>query len=115
MPKDRPARQSFVRPLERLGWKIGGTLQIDYRWAAGDMERLRAHAAELVALKPDVLIASATNPLAALSRATGTIPIVFVQAIDPVGGGYVKSLARPGGNITDFKLSSTGSRPNGWN
>ena len=83
--------------LEQRGWTIGGNARIDYRWAAGDLERLRAHAAELVAQKPDVIMAGGTDPLAAL-----TIPVVFVQAIDPVGGGYVASLARPGGNMTGF-------------
>jgi len=94
--------------FEQLGWTIGGNLHIDYRWAAGDIQRLQTYAAELVALKSDVLVAAATNPLAALSRATSTIPIVFVQVVDPIGGGYVASLAHPGGNITGFSLYEYG-------
>jgi putative ABC transport system substrate-binding protein len=94
--------------LEQRGWIVGGNVQIDYRWAAGDMDRLRNLAAELVASKPDVIVASATNPTAALHRATTTIPIVFVQVIDPVGGGYVESLAHPGGNITGFSMFEYG-------
>jgi putative ABC transport system substrate-binding protein len=75
---------------------------IDYRWAGGDALRVQSYAAELVALKPDVILAYAPAVLAALRHETRTIPIVFVSVADPVGGGFVASLAAPGGNITGF-------------
>jgi putative tryptophan/tyrosine transport system substrate-binding protein len=73
---------------------------VEYRQAGGDLERMRAHAAESVRLKPDVLVAGATLSLVALQQATRDIPIVFAQVTDPVGAGFVTSLARPGGNIS---------------
>jgi putative ABC transport system substrate-binding protein len=88
--------------LEKLGWTPGRNIEMDYRFGGGDGERLRAHAAELVRRKPDVLMASATTALAALRQATSELPIVFAQVTDPVGAGIVASLARPGGNITGF-------------
>jgi putative ABC transport system substrate-binding protein len=88
--------------LEKLGWIAGRNIRIEYRLAGGDAERFRSDAADLVGLKPDVLVAASGTPLAALHRETRTIPIVFVQAPDPVGGGFVMSLARPGGNVTGF-------------
>jgi putative ABC transport system substrate-binding protein len=88
--------------LEKLGWIEGRNIRIHYRLAGGDPDRLRSNAAELVALKPDVLVAASGTPLAALYRETRIIPIVFAQAPDPVGGGFVTSLARPGGNVTGF-------------
>jgi putative tryptophan/tyrosine transport system substrate-binding protein len=89
----------FVRGLQMLGWTDGHNVRIDYRWAAAD---LRVGAAELVALTPDVILATSTPPLAALHKATIAVPIVFVNITDPVGAGFVASLARPGGNITGF-------------
>jgi putative ABC transport system substrate-binding protein len=80
----------------------GRNIRIDYRWTASNLERTRAGAAELVGLKPDVILAGSGAMLGSLLRATRTIPIVFVQTTDPVGSGYVKSLARPGGNATGF-------------
>ena len=77
-------------------------MQIDYRWGAGDADRYRTYAAELVALAPDVILANGSSIVAALQRATRTVPIVFAQVADPVGGGFVESLARPGGNTTGF-------------
>ena len=88
--------------LQKLGWVEGRNLRIDVRYASGSADRMRAHALELVQSAPDVLFASATSSLAELHRATTTIPIVFAQVTDPVGAGFVKSLARPGGNITGF-------------
>jgi len=88
--------------LEKLGWIEGRNIRTQYRLAGGDPDRLRSDAAELVGLKPDVLVAASGSPLAALFRETRIIPIVFAQAPDPVGGGYVTSLARPGGNVTGF-------------
>ena len=92
---------AFEQALAALGWKKGNTIAIDYRWV-GDNLALEKTAVEVVALAPDVLLASSNSVIAALSKATGTIPIVMVQVIDPVGSGYVESMARPGGNITGF-------------
>jgi putative tryptophan/tyrosine transport system substrate-binding protein len=80
----------------------GRTLSIDYRWGIGDATRAQTSAADLVALAPDAIVANGTPALAAGQRATSRIPIVFVAVTDPVGAGYVQSLARPGGNITGF-------------
>jgi putative ABC transport system substrate-binding protein len=86
------------------GWIEGRNLEIDYRWGGGDSGRLRAYAAELTALNPDVIFAAPSAALAAIQRATRTIPVVFAQVSDPVGAGFVASLAHPGGNITGFAL-----------
>ena len=101
-PETRDRMEALREGLEKLGWTPGRNIEMDYRFGGGDGERLRAHAAELVRLKPDVLMASASTALAALQQATHDIPIVFAQVTDPVGGGIVASLARPGGNITGF-------------
>ena len=93
---------AFIDGLRRLGWIDGANIRIEHRWAAGDPELYRRFAEELVALKPDVILATASPSVAALQKATGTVPIVFVQVIDPLAGGFVKSLARPEGNITGF-------------
>src|SRR5262249_8501329 len=92
----------------QLGWTEGGNVRIEYRWAAGDADRFRRYAAELVALAPDVILASASPAVAALQQAIRTVPIVFVIVIDPVGVGFVASLARPGGNTTGFTLFEYG-------
>src|SRR5262249_46803861 len=88
--------RTFVEALSEIGWIEGRNLQIDLRWAAGDVEKMRSFAKELVAARPDLLLASTTPVIAALQRETRTIPIVFVIASDPVGDGFVASLARPG-------------------
>src|SRR5215468_7906833 len=93
---------AFAQGLQELGWTVGRNLQIDYRWSNGDAERLRAHAAELVALAPDVVLATSGVSIMPLLRASRSVPIVFAQTIDPVGLGVVESLSRPGGNITGF-------------
>jgi putative ABC transport system substrate-binding protein len=93
---------ALLQGLQKLGWSVGRNLQIDYRWTAGDAERLRKYAAELVALAPDVLFAAGGAQVRPLQQATRTIPIVFVQVSDAVGGGFVKSLAKPGSNATGF-------------
>ena len=98
----QPRIRTIQRGLEDLGWTEGRNIRIDYRWATVDAESLRAHAAELVGLAPDVIIGVATPVLMALRQETRSIPIVFVQVIDPVSRGFVTSLARPGGNITGF-------------
>jgi putative tryptophan/tyrosine transport system substrate-binding protein len=101
-PEAQPWVMAFHQGLAKLGWTVGGNLQIDYRWTAGDVERARIFANELIALKPDVLLAGNTPTLVALHGATRTIPIVFVLVSDPIGGGFVASLARPAGNVTGF-------------
>jgi putative ABC transport system substrate-binding protein len=88
--------------MQEAGWSVGRNLHIDLRWGGGDAELTRRHAVELVALSPDVMVAAGGPIIAAVQRANRTVPIVFPQAIDPVGAGHVKSLARPGGNITGF-------------
>ena len=93
---------AFLQVLQQLGWTDGRNVRIDYRWTAGDADRFQRYAEELLALAPDVLLASATPSVQALQRATRTVPIVFAQVGDPVGAGLVESLARPGGNITGF-------------
>ena len=94
----------FVQGLQKLGWREGANLVIDYRYGADDSEQMRRDAAELVGLKPDVIWTSGGLGLLSLKRATHSIPIVFTTVYDPVGSGYVPSLARPGGNITGFTL-----------
>jgi putative ABC transport system substrate-binding protein len=93
---------AFRRALQQLGWTEGGNIRIDYRLAEGNPERLRSQAEELIALRPDAMLAIGGPGLAELQRATRTIPVVFVTIADPVGGGFVESLARPGGNLTGF-------------
>jgi ABC-type uncharacterized transport system substrate-binding protein len=95
---------AFHQGLEQLGWTVGRNVQIDYRWGAGDADRIRKFAAELVALAPDVILSTGSPSAAALHQATRTVPIVFVTVVDPVGSGFVDNLARPGGNITGFTL-----------
>ena len=90
--------------LQKLGWVEGRNLRVEYRWGGGSQERTRTYAAELVALKPDVIFGAPTSAAVALYRETRTIPVVFAQAADPVGVGLVDSLARPGGNITGFAV-----------
>ena len=93
---------AFAQGLQQLGWEIGSNIRIDYRWGAGDTERFRQYAAELVGLSPDVILGTAASIVLALQQASRTIPIVFVTTIDPVGSGIVASLAHPGGNATGF-------------
>ncbi len=92
---------AFVQGLQELGWTLGRNVRIDFRWAGGDADRYRRYATELVALAPEVILAAglAVGPLQLETR---TVPIVFVQATDPIAGGYVATLARPGGNATGF-------------
>jgi putative ABC transport system substrate-binding protein len=93
---------AFEQTLQRLGWAAGRNLQIDIRWGANNGERVAAFAKELIALKPDVIVAGPTNALVPLRKQTQTIPIVFVQVSDPLGRGIVKSLSRPTDNVTGF-------------
>jgi len=94
--------QAFRARIQELGWTEGNNVRIDYRWTAGILERFGTAAAELVALKPDVILADATPSVAALRMKTKTIPIVFVTVNDPIGSGFVESFPRPGGTITGF-------------
>ena len=95
---------AFLQGLQQLGWTDGHNVRVDVRWAAGDGERIRKYAAQLVTLAPDVILANTSPTVAALQQATRIVPIVFVGVIDPVGAGFVESMARPGGNITGFLL-----------
>jgi ABC-type uncharacterized transport system substrate-binding protein len=98
----RARDEAFVHGLRQLGWNEGGNLRIDRRWTEGDAERGRQYAAELVALAPDVILSTGSAGLIPLLQVTRTIPIVFTIVPDPVGAGFVDSLARPGGNSTGF-------------
>jgi putative tryptophan/tyrosine transport system substrate-binding protein len=100
----KPRAMAFQHGLQELGWTEGRNVRIEYRWAAADLERMHVYAAELVALAPDLILANTSPVVAALQRATRTIPIVFVNVVDPVGPGFVANLARPGGNITGFLI-----------
>jgi len=93
---------AFQQGLQQFGWTIGRNVRIDSRWPAGDAERTRRYAEELVALAPDVVLATGSAAAAPLLQATRTVPVVFVIVPDPVGAGFVNSLARPGGNATGF-------------
>jgi ABC-type uncharacterized transport system substrate-binding protein len=100
---ESPARlAAFRQSLERLGWKEGHNVRVEYRWGAGDPTRMRAHAKELIGTSPDVLVAESTPATAALQAETRITPIIFLQAGNPVGSGFVASFARPGGNLTGF-------------
>ena len=103
---DDPAFQAwvgaFLQALALLGWNIGRNVRIDTRWATPNPAEIRRHAAELVALAPDVILASGTSTVGPLLQATRMVPIVFPNIGDPVGAGFVDSLARPGGNATGF-------------
>jgi putative ABC transport system substrate-binding protein len=103
-PEGQARVAAFRQGLSDLSWADGRNVHIDYRWAAGDADRIRAYAAELVALAPDVLVGNGTSPLRALRDATHSIPIVFILVNDPVGQGFITNLARPGGNITGFSF-----------
>src|SRR5262245_59356920 len=100
---EAPARvAALAQGLGELGWTVGRNVMIDYRWGAGDAERIRRFAAELVALAPQVILVTSSQAVAILLQATRTVPILFVGLPAPVGSGFVNSLARPGGNITGF-------------
>jgi putative tryptophan/tyrosine transport system substrate-binding protein len=93
---------AFTQGLQKLGWSVGSNIQIEYRWASGDPDRIRTNARELVGLTPELILATSGTSLPALLDATRTLPIVFVRVADPVGAGFVSSLAHPGGNVTGF-------------
>jgi putative ABC transport system substrate-binding protein len=107
-PQSQNRNAAFLQGLQQLGWTIGQNLQIDYRWSAGREDDTRKYAAELVALAPDVIFTAGSAGIGPLQRVTHTVPIVFAIVADPVGAGFVDSLARPGGNATGFILFDYG-------
>jgi ABC-type uncharacterized transport system substrate-binding protein len=109
-PEGQVRLMAFVQGLQEHGWTVGRNVQLDIRWAAGEPNLIRRYAAELVGLAPDVILGAVTTSVQALLEVTRTIPIVFAGATDPVGGGLVASLARPGGNVTGFSVQEFGLR-----
>jgi ABC-type uncharacterized transport system substrate-binding protein len=104
-PNDQEVKKelaAFTRQMQSLGWTEGGNLHVDYRWSGGDSQKLQAFAKELVDARPDILFTRSTPATAALLKSTRSIPIVFAVVSDPVGEGFVASVARPGGNVTGF-------------
>jgi len=101
-PESVARRAVFEQALQALGWTAGRNLRIDYRWTGNDRAVIQKFATELVALAPDVILTSGNFIMAPMLQAARTIPIVFTQVIDPVGSGFVESMARPGGNVTGF-------------
>src|SRR6516164_6278521 len=104
-PDNQASYAAFVEALQRLGWTDGRNVQIETRWAGSRASDLRKDAADLVALAPDVLVASGAVSIAPLLQATHTVPIVFATVTDPVGAGFIESMAHPGGNATGFAAS----------
>jgi putative ABC transport system substrate-binding protein len=106
LSSDDPDGQAFIaalyQGLQEAGWVVGRNIRIDIRWSGGDVARLRRDGAELVAQKPDVIVAGYGPTLPILQQLTHTIPVVFTQSVDPVGGGFAKRMSRPGGNMTGF-------------
>ena len=103
-PEGQAQVAAFLQALQQLGWSEGRNVRIETRWGENDVERDRKYAAELLAFAPDVILASSTLSVAALRRLTHTSPIVFAGVSDPVGAGFVDTLARPGGNVTGFMI-----------
>jgi putative ABC transport system substrate-binding protein len=101
-PEGQVRIAAFLQGLEQFGWTDGGNVRIETRWAAGDADRIRRFVAELVMFAPDVIVTTGSATVGPLLQATRTVPIVFVGTPDPVGAGFVESLARSGGNITGF-------------
>jgi putative ABC transport system substrate-binding protein len=107
-PEGQRRVAAFLQGLQEAGWAVGRNVDIDMRWAAGEAERFRRYAMEILALTPDVILASATPSVLAVQQATRTVPIVFVLVPDAVGTGIVASLSRPGGNTTGFTSPELG-------
>jgi len=112
-PEGQVRIAAFLQGLQQLGWIVGRNLTIEYRWGGGDVDRIRKDAKDLAALAPDVILAAGGQVMAPLRDATRTVPIVFTQTPDPVGAGFVASLARPGGNVTGF-TNLEGSMAGKW-
>src|SRR4029079_16330589 len=93
---------AFLQGLQELGWTVSRNVQLEYRWGPANVAQSRKFVADLIALSPDIIVATGGNTVGPLLEATRTVPVVFVQVTDPVGAGYVESLARPGGNATGF-------------
>jgi putative tryptophan/tyrosine transport system substrate-binding protein len=110
-PESQARLAAFAQGLQQLGWTVGQNLRIDYRWGAGNADTMRKYATELVALAPEVILAHSSAAVAPLLQASRTVPVVFALVADPVGAGFVESLARPGGNvtgITNFEYAMSG-------
>jgi putative ABC transport system substrate-binding protein len=107
-PEGQAYFAAFAKSLQESGWSDGGNMHIDVRWGANDPDLDRKYAAELVGLAPEVVVAAGTEGVAAMQRATRTVPIVFATVSDPVGAGFVDNLSRPGGNTTGFMLFEYG-------
>jgi putative ABC transport system substrate-binding protein len=110
-PESQARIAAFVQGLQQLGWSIGQNLRIDYRWGAGDADNMRKYAAELVGLAPDVILAHSSAAVAPLLQASRTVPVVFTLVADPVGAGFINSLAHPGGivtGMTNFEFAMSG-------
>ncbi|MFL5002878.1 MAG: ABC transporter substrate-binding protein [Xanthobacteraceae bacterium] len=103
-PEGQDRIAAFHQGLQELGWSVGRNVRIDTRWGEDDADRERKYATELIALAPDIILASGTMSMAALQQVSRTLPIVFAGVTDPVGAGFVDSLARPGGNATGFMI-----------
>src|SRR5262249_17895526 len=95
---------TIMKGLQEQGWTVGRNISIDYRWAAGDAQRIQGFAKELIEQNCDLILARSSPVVAALMQRTRSIPIVFFQVVDPVGQGFVASLARPAGNVTGFTI-----------
>jgi putative ABC transport system substrate-binding protein len=103
-PEGQVRAVAFQQGLENLGWTVGRNIQIDYVWGEGDNDWARAAAAELLRLAPDVILANGSSAVRPMQQATRTVPVIFIGGADPVGDGFVKSLAHPGGNLTGFTV-----------
>jgi putative tryptophan/tyrosine transport system substrate-binding protein len=107
-PEGQARMAAFLQGLQQWGWTVGGNVRVDIRWTAGEAEGIRKAVTEIIALAPDVVFANTTAVVGPLLQATRTVPIVFAVVADPVGAGYVNSLARPGGNATGFTVFEYG-------
>jgi putative ABC transport system substrate-binding protein len=114
-PQSQARLASFLEEMQELGWTASRNVQIDYRWGVADADRNRRNAAELVALAPDVILASATAVTAALVHTTRTIPIVFVNVVDPVGAGFCRAWRGQAATPPGLSRSNMGWVENGWN
>jgi len=114
-PEGQARAAALLQALQPLGWTVGRNLRIEHRWGTGNVATTRKNATELVALAPDVIVTSSAAGVAPLLELTRTVPIVFVLVADPVGAGFVNSLARPAGNATGSSRLNTASLVNGLN
>src|SRR5262245_3619977 len=107
-PEAQARLTAFVQGLQQLGWTVGQNIQVDYRWGSGNADAMRKYAAELIALAPHVMMVDGSPAVVAVQARADRVPIVFGAVIDPVGGGFVESLARPGGDVTGFLMYEYG-------